>query len=55
MVTFARASLALLMAGMLFGDIVVASIGLIGVCAAATYRECRSAAPQLATAARLDA
>lgn len=39
MKTFSRLSLLLLVAGMLLGDIVLASIGLVGVCSAAVMRE----------------
>lgn len=41
MILFNRLSLLLLVAGMLLGDIVVASVGLVGVCGAALYLSIR--------------
>lgn len=41
MKTFARLSLLLLIAGILLGDIVLASIGLVGVCTVAVVHELR--------------
>lgn len=49
MITFSRLSLVLLIAGMLLGDIVLASIGLVGVCAAAVHRELRQPPPPAST------
>lgn len=39
MKTFSRLSLLLLVAGMLLGDIVLASVGLVGVCTVAVLHE----------------
>ncbi|MFB4390554.1 MULTISPECIES: hypothetical protein [unclassified Pseudomonas] len=41
MKTFSRLSLLLLVAGMLLGDIVLASVGLVGVCTVAVLHELR--------------
>ena len=41
MTLFNRLSLLLLIAGMLLGDIVIASVGLVGVCGAALYLSIR--------------
>ncbi|MDF0729550.1 hypothetical protein P0Y43_02265 [Pseudomonas entomophila] len=45
MLTFSRLSLLLLIAGMLLGDIVLASVGLTGVCCAAFHAERREDPP----------
>ncbi|WP_166887387.1 hypothetical protein [Pantoea sp. Cy-639] len=41
MTTLNRISLLTLLAGMLLGDIVIASVGLLGLCAAAVYLNMR--------------
>ncbi|MDH1574212.1 MULTISPECIES: hypothetical protein [Pseudomonas] len=41
MALFCRLSLLTLLAGMLLGDIVIATVGLVGVCAAAVYLDIR--------------
>ncbi|MCI0915107.1 hypothetical protein ACIPZC_15800 [Pseudomonas sp. NPDC089743] len=41
MALFCRLSLLTLLAGMLLGDIVIASVGLLGVCGAAVYLDIR--------------
>lgn len=41
MKTFSRLSLLLLVAGMLLGDMVLASVGLVGVCTVAVLHELR--------------
>lgn len=46
MVMLFRISLLLLLAGMLLGDIVLASIGLIGICGGAVYTSVRQDAQE---------
>lgn len=45
MFTFPRLALLLLVTGMLLGDIVLASIGLVGVCVAAVLADLRQDPP----------
>nr|WP_315404762.1 hypothetical protein [uncultured Pseudomonas sp.] len=46
MTLFCRLSLLLLIVGMLLGEIVLASVGLVGVCGAALYISIREDTPQ---------
>ncbi|MDZ4021091.1 hypothetical protein [Pseudomonas sichuanensis] len=46
MVMFCRLSLLTLVAGTLLGDIVIASVGLLALCAAAVYHNIQQDTPQ---------